>query len=531
MASYLEKVQAAQNKVYDLYKMLNLFKISKMNGGLVGSQSVVTGMGLSKFNTYLTDSGFVTPASDATATLFDVPMNTRCWDKDNRYGAGIPSDIGFTRNVEVGNPLHEPLYRVTHTNAFERYISVGSTTAVGGKLSCAFINNNYDLGIYLNGVTTAITHSPAPEYWLDNLNTYRYFVIPQANASYLHSFYAIVSVNKNAGGFVLYVTPDFITWNVHEIIPGDCTTAEWTALTGTSATLLVRTESNATIVQNILKKYFRVLPNNNYMIMYPLEMYRGYDKTTMVNIYSPRSGSVLMTIQDPYKTNAEYRNKAINGFSSYLTDNGEIVLYYNNRTETPMVLYNGRVMGTFSGTTTYTKYAREIVECPKVIKLKKAAAGSRSVDYTTVDNIAIDCAVTMLDKTNNANTASKMPCAAVALSFGDVMQTNNDMHDSVSLYIKTKFNMIDNVDVDFSSYIDAVDINSANFRAGQDVLKTSIANTHFYGVIYDNCKHFVNVPDVYTSSDNISFRRTMFGNTMYTSGIKATNNPSLGSVY
>ena len=91
--------------------------------------------------------------------------------------------------------------------------------------------------------------------------------------------------------------------------------------------------------------------------------------------------------------------------------------------------------------------------------------------------------------------------------------------------------MIDNVDVDFSSYIDAVDINSANFRAGQDVLKTSIANTHFYGVIYDNCKHFVNVPDVYTSSDNISFRRTMFGNTMYTSGIKPTNNPSLGSIY
>ena len=101
MATYLEKVQAAQRGIDDFYRLLNIYNISRLNNGWIGTEESCSNTSLDKFKTYFNDKKFVKKNNTVTATLFDIPMNSQGYDKKGRYGAGIPSDIGFCRNVNT----------------------------------------------------------------------------------------------------------------------------------------------------------------------------------------------------------------------------------------------------------------------------------------------------------------------------------------------------------------------------------------------------------------------------------------------
>ena len=103
MSYYLDKINAVQTGVDNFYRLLNFYKLSRLGNGWVGSENEFNNTNLSKFQSYLTDNNYVSPAEGTTATLFDIPMLSRGYDKDGKYGYGIPSDIGFTNNVEMTN--------------------------------------------------------------------------------------------------------------------------------------------------------------------------------------------------------------------------------------------------------------------------------------------------------------------------------------------------------------------------------------------------------------------------------------------
>ena len=279
----------------------------------------------------------------------------------------------------------------------------------------------------------------------------------------------ISSYNKSTsgGGLVLYITPNFINWNVHQIIPDTATTEEWNALTSyngytaynTSSPSSSYTTKIANLLTTILKKYFRVLPNNNYLIMYPLPMYKGEDKTTMVKMYSPWSKDPLMTIKDPYDTTEEYMDKAIRGFTSYLTENGEIVLYYNMRPETPMILYNGRTMGTIESDI-YSGYDKEIIDTPAVAKFYDKPDSTTHECTFSADGMEMDCAIGIMSSKNGSLTNDDIPAAGVTISFGDsgktkVMNELNEYkkYDGISLYVGNSVDLMDDIDMDMSPYI------------------------------------------------------------------------------
>ena len=145
--------------------------------------------------------------------------------------------------------------------------------------------------------------------------------------------------SSSNGGLVLYVSPDLIHWNVHQLIPGTATSTEVNTLIGTTSTSLSLSSSNATIMQNALRKYVGFLPNGQYVVMYPYEMYKqsGDNMQNMAVLYSPYQNEPLMTINDPYG-DEDWENKAINGISAIVDKYRCFDIYYNNRLNCPLSL-------------------------------------------------------------------------------------------------------------------------------------------------------------------------------------------------
>ena len=105
MPTYLEKIEAAQKGIDDFYRLLNLYNQSRLNSGWVGTEKIFSNTDISEFETYLTNGNLKNKNESVNATLFDIPMNSRGLDKYGRYGAGIPSDIGFCRNIKAVKEL------------------------------------------------------------------------------------------------------------------------------------------------------------------------------------------------------------------------------------------------------------------------------------------------------------------------------------------------------------------------------------------------------------------------------------------
>ena len=516
MASYIARLEAAQKGIDTFYSLLNLYKLSKLNNGWVGSENTYSNMTLSDFNNYIRDNGYTNVPDDLNVTFFDIPAMSRGYNKNGKYSAGIPSDIGFTKNVE-NNKCHEPLYEVSASRSARGYASIGADTEIGGYIDYSFSGKT--LNIIPNGSQTVLEDiGPTSPYWK---NSEKFIIIPVEGSNHMHLLYAFVSADINNGGLVLYVTPNFVNWNIHQIIPTDITPTEFVDITGQTIVNYDVNEDSAVIIKNILKKYFRVLPNNNYLIMYPIDMYRGNNKSTMVKMYSPWNSDPILTIKDPYNTTRAYKNKAINGFSSYLTDNGEIVLYYNNRSETPLILYNGKIMGTYSSDK-YLNYNKEIVNTPKIAKFYDMPLTTTSGCEFDVMDTSIECGISILESKNTSLSNDDIPAAYVNISLGDCAKNiYANTFDSINLLVEDSIDMMDNIDVDFSNYISTSFVNGEEFRSG-DVDMTNNG-------IFNASKLKLNNAGRYRN--NVRYRSTVFGNTLYNEGLKLTNNPSLSGIY
>ena len=300
-------------------------------------------------------------------------------------------------------------------------------------------------------------------YW-NNLSINNIFIVKPNNDHYMHNLAVFASYNKNEGngGLVLYITTDFIHFNVHNILPETMTAEDANTLFGTTVgnTLSNKKNEDVSVILNCLRKYFHVLPNNQYMIMYPYQMYKqeGEYKNTMAVIYSPYQEEPIATINDPYSDN-DWQNKAINGISAYLNYNGEFVLYYNNRMNTPLSLGLGSMMNMLK-----LRSNGDIVNVPRIGKyynIYPSGEDSLVID-ASADKTTFDCAISTLNSKSKDYTDGKFPAAMVSLALDDIMHILDnkeslgddlDKFKSINLLIPGFDDVNDNIDADISQFI------------------------------------------------------------------------------
>ena len=265
-------------------------------------------------------------------------------------------------------------------------------------------------------------------------------------ASFYHS--------SSNGGLVLYVSPDLIHWNVHQLIPGTATSTEVNTLIGTTSTSLSLSSSNATIMQNALRKYVGFLQNGQYVVMYPYEMYKqsGDNKQNMAVLYSPYQSEPLMTINDPYG-DEDWENKAINGISAIVDIYGCFDIYYNNRLNCPLSLGLANVINP-----NFTNQdAGEIIGVPVFAKEKHnyPIAGTAKVfSWDTGgkrddDSLIGVTAICTLDKDSNALKDTPID-VRLCSNIGDYGEGE---YKSISLISTEKTSYAGNTDEDMTDYI------------------------------------------------------------------------------
>ena len=256
------------------------------------------------------------------------------------------------------------------------------------------------------------------------------------------------------GGLVLYVSPDLIHWNVHQLIPGTATSTEVKTLIGTASSSLSLSSSNATIMENALRKYVGFLPNGQYVVMYPYEMYKqsGDNKQNMAVLYSPYQSEPLMTINDPYG-DEDWENKAINGISAIVDEYGCFDIYYNGRLNCPLSLGLANVINP-----NFTNQdAGEIMGVPVFAKEKHnyPIAGTAKVfSWDTGgerdnDSLIGVTAICTLDKDSNALKDTPIN-VRLCSNIGDYGEGE---YKSITLISTEKTSYAGNTDEDMTDYI------------------------------------------------------------------------------
>ena len=338
-------------------------------------------------------------------------------------------------------------------------------------------------------------------YW-NNLSIYNIFIVKPNNDHYMHNLAVFASYDKNKGngGLVVYITTDFIHFNVHNILPETMTAEEINALLGPIlGNRLTNDDSeDVSIMLNCLRKYFHVLPNNQYMIMYPYQMYKqeGEYKNTMAVIYSPYQEEPIATINDPYSDN-DWQNKAINGISAYLNYNGEFVLYYNNRMNTPLSLGLGSMMNMLK-----LRSNGDIVNVPRIGKyynIYPSGEDSLVIDAST-DKTTFDCAISTLNSKSKDYTDGKFPAAMVSLALDDtkhILDNEESLGDdldkfkSINLLIPGFDDVNDNIDADISQFIiyDNTDtVNDKNLHIWTET-SNGLNRKWWFSICYGNGKY------------------------------------------
>ena len=160
MSTYLEKIEVAQKGIDDFYRLLNLYNQSRLNSGWVGTENGFTNTDISQFESYFTEGSLNNKNENVNATLFDIPMNSRGFDKNGRYGAGIPSDIGFCRNIKGESIIEMIEGTISETNRDWYSVCYGN-----GKFVAVAYNSNIFAYSY-DGITwTEITISETNRVW------------------------------------------------------------------------------------------------------------------------------------------------------------------------------------------------------------------------------------------------------------------------------------------------------------------------------------------------------------------------------
>ena len=283
---------------------------------------------------------------------------------NSNYMAYSTDGISWIRGIM---PSSQNWYSVCYGNG--KYVAVGGTTNTMAYSINTYSSSTFRNGIYvdyqypfirlLSGLKLSVNEPENYYFQITDNNSNQLFTVPIPSTStvqylrnnysrlfpisigYIGNLFIFASFYRSSsnGGLVLYVSPDLIHWNVHQLIPGTATSTEVNTLIGTTSTSLSLSSSNATIMQNALQKYIGFLPNGQYVVMYPYEMYKqnGDNMQNMAVLYSPYQSEPIMAINDPYG-DEDWENKAINGISAIADKYGYFDIYYNNRLNCPLSL-------------------------------------------------------------------------------------------------------------------------------------------------------------------------------------------------
>ena len=420
-----------------------------------------------------------------------------------------------------------------------KYVAVSSTNSIMAYGSDAYIYpslcyNEIEVGyaypvIIQEPVINLSINEPENYYFqiIDNNSSDQVFTVPfpsSSNVQYLRNnysrlFYVNIADGRNLfafasfyrsssyGGLVLYVSPDLIHWNVHQLIPGTATSTEVNTLIGTTSTSLSLSSSNATIMENALRKYVGFLPNGQYVVMYPYEMYKqsGDNKQNMAVLYSPYQNEPLMTINDPYG-DEDWENKAINGISAIMDGYGCFDIYYNNRLNCPISLGLNELLNL----DITAKSAGENTGIPVIVKAKnnyttgetlyqwnlEASTAPGTYEDTGVAGGTKDIntpllatAICTLDK--DSEILEDMPLNVRLCSvIGDY---GSGQYKSITLLTKEATPYAGNTDEDMSNYITEF-YNPSNLDYGTN-----------FGISFKDKNFFVYIP----TTDEISKKRTI----------------------
>ena len=519
MPTYEERISNIETEYSAFRKLLNVYETGLQNKGWENSNLNYTDVCLNDFATVFDNLKYVKPNEITGCSYFDYPMYCRSFDQNKNISFGVTPDIGFTKNVQLDIdtmtylPTTKEKYKAYKVSEVQKGLmksALNSTTSKGGTMYYAIetdSKNNEILKIYPNEVTsidaqpvnTGIT-IPDPFYRI----SYTFFVLPR-NENYMNNLF-VFAVYYRSAGLSLYVTSDFFHWNTHQILPKGISSADAKLFINTTSSSLSLSSANARIIEDCLLKYFHVLPNNQYMIMYPYQMYKqdGEYKNAMSVLYSPYQSEPLMVFNDPYTDN-DWENKAQNGISAFLNFNGEYVMYYNNRANCPISLGLGTVTNS-----AMLKNNGDVINVPKVAKWFNIynASGDTVFDLSTVESgkkPVLECAITTLNSISGKYSTDNFPAAMVSIATGDIKNVNetgaseefND-YRSLVLYLEKQSEYMGNIDEDLSSNL------NGNFDS--DIMENA-----FDSKIDNNMKiKYEKVGNV----DDYIIRSTDFGNTL-----------------
>ena len=520
MPTYEERISNIETEYSAFRKLLNVYETGLQNKGWENSNLNYTDVCLNDFATVFDNLKYVKPNEITGCSYFDYPMYCKSFDQNKNISFGVTPDIGFTKNVQLDIdsmkyiPTTKEKYKVYKVSEVQKGLmksALNSTTAKGGTMYYAIetdSKNNKILKIYPNEVTsidaqpvnTGIT-IPDPFYMI----SYTFFVLPR-NENYMNNLFVFAVYYRSYAGLSLYVTSDFFHWNTHQILPKGISSTDAKLFINTTSSSLSLSSANARIIEDCLLKYFHILPNNQYMIMYPYQMYKqdGEYKNAMSVLYSPYQSNPLMVFNDPYTDN-DWENKAKNGISAFLNFNGEYVMYYNNRANCPISLGLGTITNS-----AMLKDNGDVVNVPKVAKWFNIynASGDTFFDLSTVESgkkPVLECAITTLNSISGNYSADNFPAAMVSIATGDIKNVNetgaseefND-YRSLVLYLEKQSEYMRNIDEDLSSNL------SGNFDI--DIMEDT-----FNSKIDNNMKiKYEKVGNV----DDYIIRSTDFGNTL-----------------
>ena len=520
MPTYEERISNIETEYSAFRKLLNVYETGLQNKGWENANLNYTDVCLNDFATVFDNLKYVKPNEITGCSYFDYPMYCRSFDQNKNISFGVTPDIGFTKNVQLDIdsmtylPTTKEKYKAYKVSEVQKGLmksALNSTTSKGGTMYYAIetdSKNNKILKIYPNEVTsidaqpvnTGIT-IPDPFYMIP----YTFFVLPR-NENYMNNLFVFAVYYRSYAGLSLYVTSDFFHWNTHQILPKGISSADAKLFINTTSSSLSLSSANARIIEDCLLKYFHVLPNNQYMIMYPYQMYKqdGEYKNAMSVLYSPYQSNPLMVFNDPYTDN-DWENKSKNGISAFLNFNGEYVMYYNNRANCPISLGLGTVTNS-----AMLKNNGDVVNVPKVAKWFNIynASGDTVFDLSTVESgkkPVLECAITTLNSISGNYSVDNFPAAMVSIATGDIKNVNetgaseefND-YRSLVLYLEKQSEYMGNIDEDLSSNL------NGNFDS--DIIENA-----FDSKIDNNMKiKYEKVGNV----DDYIIRSTDFGNTL-----------------
>ena len=403
------------------------------------------------------------------------------------------------------------------TTRYDSYATIRSQVSKKYEifLTNAVINfSNNDMYIYIGEKNDAkVDVGPTSVAWRNALlnKTLLFFdILPITNTVMFASY----DMSQADGGAYIWLTTDFVKWIEIGLISYTDYNNFPELLNSIKPNKINRETPELYRFEEFINRYFRPLPNNQFILMDPVKMYsQAEPHDIMASIYSVYTGEKLLDIHDPYGDN-DWQAKAISGLVSGITENGDIILAYANRLQnTAIELYLGRSMETL-----YSD-PEEVVNVPSVGRFYDVYEAASAPLSFSAPSASVDLAVSVLESKNNSLADSDIPTAAVSIALGDKAQQiqSENKFNNVSLFIKSvsasgmRSDELNNIDVDYSSFI-----TGNNDESNSSALITLISN-------HDTIS--TKIPDI-SNLSNIRQRVTTFGTKLF-QGAKHQNNPSI----